>query len=271
MDSHTHVVLASRLLALCGSRKPLQIVSLFPQIDRSPPTLHRMYAHTVFKTRELTEIGLHLLNHPDPTAAAARFDNQFAVRRFSEERGRILSYLKSETWDQAARLSAPERDAALMAYVSHLYLDTYNQPTQPFAPASIYCSGQWRLWEELGEFRLKLYTTPVIDELRHELFSQAWWDNAPAFAPAILTQAMLIRMCDFSLDLIPVTLIAPGMQALGFEPASESETRLACEFLEVFEHCLFDLHLRHLGCGRSVHLPAARGAADETREGYAAA
>ncbi len=257
MDSHTHVLLASHLLDICGARKSLCIVSLFPQIDRSPPTLHRLYAHTVFKTRELTEIGLFLLNDRGTEPASSRFGNAFAVRRFGEERGRMLSYLAQQPWDGAPVLSELENDAALMAYVSHLYLDTYNQPTQPFSPESVYCSGQWELWDELGDFRLKLYTTPAIDELREELFRQAWWKDAPRISPAVLTQAMLIRMCGFSLDRIPAALVVSGMQALKFEPGTQSDTKTACQFLEEFENSLFHLHVKHLGTNRSVHRKAS--------------
>ncbi|HXC51477.1 MAG TPA: hypothetical protein VN634_11370 [Candidatus Limnocylindrales bacterium] len=254
MDSHTHVLLASRLLEICGARKSLCIVSLFPQIDRSPPTLHRMYAHTVFKTRELTEIGLLVLSDRGTETASARFSNAFAVRRFGEEGGRMLSYLAQQSWDGASALSELERDAALMAYVSHLYLDTYNQPTQPFSPESVYCSGQWKLWKELGDFRLELYTTPAIDELREELFHQAFWKDAPRIFPAILTQAMLIRMCAFSLEQIPAALVVSGMKALKFEPGMQGETKAACQFLEEFENSLFNLHIKHLGVGASVHV-----------------
>ena len=60
MDSVTHVELAIKLLSLSKeeSTNPLAIASLFPQIDRKPPTLHRLYAHSAFKARNITDQGL---------------------------------------------------------------------------------------------------------------------------------------------------------------------------------------------------------------------
>jgi hypothetical protein len=261
MDSRTHVILASQLLRLCGGRPALQIVSLFPQIDRSPPTLHRMYAHSVFKAGSITDIGLKLLGNASPKIVSAQSDDpdtQFAVRRFGEERERILSYQGLHTWDETDELRDGDRDAAIMAYISHLYLDTYNQPTQPFAPDSVYCAGQWALWERLGEFRLALYTTPIIDELRDELFSKSIWNDEHSYSASILTQAMLSRICDFSQERIPVGLIATGMRAVGFERHTDYEIRSACDFLREFENCLFDLHVKHLGSKCVEHIAPVR-------------
>lgn len=252
MDSHTHVVFAAHLLRACGGPSAYRIVSLFPQIDRSPPTLHRLYAHTVFRARELTAAGLQLLAQSATTQDAAVIPNRFAVRRFGEERERMLSYLGEPVWEQASDSRSAEFETALMAYVTHLYLDTYNQPTQPFAPSSVYCSGQWSLWEQLGDFRLALYTTPAIDALRSELFARPLWQRTPRFTASTLIHAMLLRMCHFGLERLPEDLIEPALRSLGVGPASDIELLPVLEFLKAFERDLLELHIKHLGGFRAA-------------------
>ncbi len=247
MDSQTHVELAEKLLKITHAPANLSLLSLFPQIDRFPHTLHRVYAHTVFKAHTLTEVGLQVLqddNWADPSHA-------FDVRRFQEEKPRFLSYLASQGWNIPA-LDNEHFESALMSYVSHVYLDTYNQPAQPFAPLSIYCSGQWKLWEKIGDFRLALYTTPAITELRSELFAHNLWKNLPAFSPAMLIQAMMVRMCLLSLDKIGEQIVQPGMRSLMLEPLAPAAIAAPLEFLEEFEHILTQLHLKHLAPNAAV-------------------
>ena len=241
MDSQTHVELAAKLLSISGCSPVFSVVSLFPQIDRHPPTLHRMYAHTVFKAIPITNIGLRVLEQDDWQDAAHAFE----VRRFKEEKSRLLSYVKDHVWTPPDKRS-DSREAVLLAYVSHLYLDTYNQPTQPFAPLSVYCAGQWSLWEKIGDFRLKLYTTPVIGQLRHDLFTQAFWSDVPALSPVALIQAMLMRMCKLSQGKISETLVVSAMRALELDIVSIIDIVPARDFLEHFEATLTRLHIQYL-------------------------
>jgi hypothetical protein len=168
----------------------------------------------------------------------------FAERRFRQERARILSYWKQGAWTPPE--STDSDRGGVLAFVSHLYLDAYNQPTQAFAPASVHCSGQWELWERIGEFRLRLYTTPLIDALRAELFADPLWRLAAPFDPLTLTQAMLVRLARLSLQRVNGALIVPAMEALGSDTRSSAECRPAIDFLEEFENVLCRLHVRHL-------------------------
>jgi hypothetical protein len=247
MDSRTHVELANRLLASCNASQELTLASLFPQIDRWPHTLHRMYAHNVFKAKSITEIGLHVMaddKWDDPA-------NAYEVKRFKDERQRYLSYLDTASWRPG--LGMDEQEAAVMSYVSHIYLDTYNQPAQPFAPLSVYCSGQWSLWEKLGDFRRTLYTTNVINELRADLFADRLWASVPAMSANALTQAMLVRMCHHSLDRIGEDVIPVAMRALSLAPCAASELSTAVAFLREFEDLLNTKHIRHLA-GKSINI-----------------
>ena len=142
MDSQTHVEFAEKLLAIAKRPAAFGVASLFPQIDRHPHVFHRMYAHTVCKARRLTDTGLSVLSDADWRDEA----HPYEVRRFREEQGRFENYMRAQHWRLPVR-GLEGDEAALLAYVSHLYLDTFNQPTQPFAPLSIYCCGQWSLWK----------------------------------------------------------------------------------------------------------------------------
>ncbi len=253
MDSQTHVEFADKLLGLSRQHPAYAVASLFPQIDRYPHVFHRMYAHTVFKAARLAQTGLRVLSQdggPDNTHA-------YEVQRFQEEKARFQAYM------QAQSLTLPDVDpgaheAALLAYVSHLYLDTFNQPTQPFSPVSIYCSGQWRMWERIGDFRLTLYTTSVIAQLRHDLMRHALWAEAEACTPSVLIEAMLERLWRMSLDKIDASIVAPSMQAMGLGRNSPIEVARARQFFEAFEDLLVDLHLKYLVAATDVSTHAAR-------------
>ncbi|OGI55738.1 MAG: hypothetical protein A2V58_05950 [Candidatus Muproteobacteria bacterium RBG_19FT_COMBO_61_10] len=247
MDSQTHVEFADKLLALSRQHPAYAVASLFPQIDRYPHVFHRMYAHTVFKARRLAETGLRVLTQDGWSDDTQAFD----VRRFQEEKARFQAYM------QAQSLTLPDVDpcaheAALLAYVSHLYLDSFNQPTQPFAPVSVYCSGQWRMWEQIGDFRLTLYTTPVIGQLRHDLMHHPLWAEADACTPSVQIEAMLERLWRLSLDRIGASIVAPSMQAMGLSRNSPHEVARAREFFEAFEALLVDLHLKYLVADNAV-------------------
>jgi hypothetical protein len=241
MDSQTHVEFADKLLAIAGKPAACAVASLFPQIDRHPHVFHRMYAHTVLKARRLTRTGLQILTRPDWRDDAHTYE----VRRFREEQTRFENYMRVQRW-QLPALDARIDDAALLAFVSHLYLDTFNQPTQPFAPLSVYCSGQWQLWEKIGDFRLTLYTTPVIARLRRELMAHALWAQADAFAPDVQIEAMLLRLCELSLGRIGDDIVEPAMQAMQLTATRSPAVNRCCDFLAQFERVLVDLHIRHL-------------------------
>lgn len=244
MDSQTHVEFAAKLMAITGAPVNLSLISLFPQIDRFPHTLHRVYAHTVFKAAYITETGLHVLRDDKWNDE----QHAFEVQRFREEKPRFLSYLTNQHW-MIPDAAPKDREAALLSYISHVYLDTYNQPAQPFAPLSIYCAGQWKLWEGIGDFRLRLYLTPVIGKLRNELFSHDIWNRTPSASATSLIQAMMVRMCRLSLDKIGEDVITPAMHSLMLEPLPPEEVADACAFLEEFEHILNGLHLKYLAPG----------------------
>ena len=247
MDSQTHVEFAEKLLGFSHNPPAYAVASLFPQIDRYPHVFHRMYAHTVLKAKRLSETGLRVLSRDD----CPEDGQPYAVRRFKEEKARFVEYMARQGWI-LPEIDPRAHEAALLAYVSHLYLDTYNQPTQPFAPVSIYCAGQWTLWEQIGDFRLTLYTTPVIGRLRHDLMTHPLWNQADTFSPSVQIEAMLQRLWRQSMGKIDEAIVAPSMEALGLHANPAHEVSHACEFFAAFESLLVELHLKHLVGHHSV-------------------
>src|SRR2546426_12136039 len=90
MDSPTHIDFGLKLLSLTGGEGQLAIASLFPQIDRKPPTLHRLYAHSVFKAKTLTDLGLKFFFEGSLSQDERA---SFAYNRFVEDEKRFRDYL----------------------------------------------------------------------------------------------------------------------------------------------------------------------------------
>jgi len=85
MDSLTHVELSRRLVAAVGGPEGAAIAALFPQIDREPPTLHRLHAHNAQRARPITLLGLALLSGGRPPDGADGYEHQ----RFEAEADRL--------------------------------------------------------------------------------------------------------------------------------------------------------------------------------------
>lgn len=244
MDSRTHIELAKKLLIISEGNSALSVGSLFPQIDRNPPTLHRLYAHQVVKSRAIVERGLHaVLGMKDLSPK----EWPFASHRFNMERERMLSYLTPSEKELGPELDSSDKiEQTMMAFVSHLYLDAFNQPTQVFVPFTVQCAGQWDLWQALGDFREALYLTTRITDLRQGVFADPLWESSDRFSPACLVKAMLCRMVSMGQNLIPDAVIAKSFDTLGMPDVNGTTLKQAISFLADFESLLVGHHQRVL-------------------------
>src|SRR5947208_535027 len=133
MDSLTHVYFAWRLAEVSGTDPGSAYAALFPQIDRNPPYFHRLYAHNFALARELGRIGQEVMA---TGKIPPRFKDNYAWKRFLEERPRIVAY--REKFAEAAGVSLPPPGTDVLSgatgYLSHIYFDTYNQPVQASRP-----------------------------------------------------------------------------------------------------------------------------------------
>lgn len=232
MDSRTHVEYAKRILP--QGKSAMAVASLFPQIDRIPATLHRNFAHFLIKARPLVELGLQIAKTETTETTG------YAAQRFIDECPRILSYFPGFALPE--KLSNEDFECGLLAFVSHLHLDTFNQPVQAFTPFRAVCSGQWELWDRIGDFRYALYVEGVVESLREEwLKSKLWQDQFPVMD---LTVAMVRRLADLSNRELSSEFSARTVETLGLSWREGANP--AVEWLCELENELSDLHIKYL-------------------------
>jgi hypothetical protein len=254
--------------------KEISIACLFPQIDRTPPTLHRMYAHNVFFLERLTVLGLEILfDYPAPKNLPCR---HYERDRFAAERPRFFEYLAGIGAVTEANVDPRLLGAAKVCYLSHLYLDTFNQPVQAFAPRSQFCSGQWKLWSAIGEFRHALYVEKRVDGLRAELFRESFLGAPKTYSADALAMAMSLRLCRLADGKIPDLLATEAVLAMGFAVPAKGEAEEAYERFVAFEAYLSRLHEKHLqpavsfrATGEASTLDPAVGRASEDQTAFA--
>src|SRR6266536_4901896 len=176
MDSLTHIHFATKLLSMADGDLSAAICSLFPQMDREPAYLHRMYAHPFFQMTKLAEIGTYVYKTGEMREG---FEEDFDWRRFHDDLPRMKWFAQrfEQETQQVISKFEPDRLSVLIAYVSHTYQDVFNNPMQAFLPHWVYPSGQWELWAELNniDFRLVLYAHENISALRQEVFCAPLW------------------------------------------------------------------------------------------------
>jgi hypothetical protein len=212
MDSMTHIYFAERLLRSADFDSAAVDCSLFPQIDRTPAYYHRLYAHSVPKTRAVVDAA-RTAYWSDP---AAEDESSYFAVRLREDATRIRRYVAASPF-HIANNQVPPAEAQCLAFVSHIYNDQFNNPIQAFVPFSVYPSGAWSLWEQLdaAEFRWFLYEKAAITALRDEVFAASEWDaRVPA---AALTTAMVTRLAAASAVEIAARAIEQTLRTLGLE------------------------------------------------------
>jgi hypothetical protein len=177
MDSLTHVYFAWRLAEVSATDPASAYASLFPQIDRNPPYFHRLYAHNFGLARDLSKIGQEVMS---TGRIPTKFKDNYVWKRFLEERPRILSYRQKFSKASGVSLPAPGTDAlsGAIAYLSHIYFDTYNNPVQAFLPEIVHSCAQVELWQSLNPvaFRLSLYQSDNLEAFRKRLYFSNLWD-----------------------------------------------------------------------------------------------
>src|SRR5205814_10165187 len=94
---------------------------------------HRLYAHNFALARDLSKIGQEVMA---TGKVPAKFKDNYAWRRFLQERPRIVAYREKFSAAAGVPLPAPGTDAwsGAIAALSHIYLGTYNNPVQALLP-----------------------------------------------------------------------------------------------------------------------------------------
>lgn len=243
MDSKSHVEFALRLLP--SGMEAAALTSLFPQIDRRPATLHRNYAHHLTKVRCLSRMGWSALKTDLEIKTRgdlpSETEKDYVKGRFKEEEARIRAYLDIEL---PSVIDEEFLAGAEMAYVSHLYLDTFNQPVQAFTPTRSVVSGQFELWDRVGDFRYRLYVEGVVEDLRREWLRSSIWQKK--FSVAEITHAMVVRLAQLA-GKNETSFIDEALVRADFKDLNTVSSSSAVAWLQDLEYELFSLHIRYLG------------------------
>lgn len=198
MDHLTHIVMSYKLLQSCGCDKRAAIYSLLPVLDREPAHFHRVYGHIISNFPRILTTAIHVF--VDNSVSVDK--GSYEYKRISEDKEYYLSLVKKASAiikdDSILNPSSEKLDGGL-SLLSHIYFDTYNNPVQTFLPDSVYSSGQWDFWRNVGylTFRTKFYRDDVISVFRKELLNDKLWNVK--VNPYTLVKAMIIRLGDLSM------------------------------------------------------------------------
>lgn len=245
MDSLTHVYFAWRLAQITGTDPASAYAALFPQIDRNPPYFHRLYAHNFALARDLSKIGQEVMTSGE---IPVKYKGNYAWKRFLEERPRIISYREKFSNAAGVSLPAPGTDtlSGAVAYLSHIYFDTYNNPVQAFLPEIVHSCAQVGLWKKLNPvaFRLSLYESDNIEAFRKRLYFSSLWETRlepHAVAYALIAQTAATCFVD-----VPARLVKKTYDSLGIgERPDAADLRAAQEFIREKENLTIKLTLEY--------------------------
>ncbi len=236
MDSRSHIEFARRLLKKENSIEVLG--ALFPQIDRQPAVLHRNFAHHLNKAIPITRDGLACLSGI-PTDGGTK--NPYVLERLQQEKSRIVAYIPEVQIPVV--LNENIESGALVGFVSHLYLDTFNQPVQAFTPHKSNCAGQFLLWDKIGDFRYQLYVEGAVEALRKDWLKSSIWNTS--YSHKDLLYGMTYRLGVLADIPTEGDLFQKTIRSLGLN--SDNKNLQTIAWLQEMEHELSALHIRHLG------------------------
>ena len=257
MDSLTHLHFAYRLLQIVNGNTSAAVCSLFPQIDRIPAYFHRMYAHPYSQMGRLGEIGSCIFKHG---TVPQRFQNTYEGDRFLADRARMQSFLGEFESDAGLPRTQfnPDSLSVTLAFVSHTYQDTFNNPIQAFLPYSVFPCAQWRLWTEIDpiHFRTRLYAPNNISAFRKEFFENSLWStrlDGPSLVKAMIAQTALASVVPLPSEFVDSAYESLGITS-GCEPGQMKEAE---DFLREHESLLSILIRKYSDPGRKMARPVA--------------
>ncbi|MFH1327484.1 MAG: hypothetical protein ABIH76_01330 [Candidatus Bathyarchaeota archaeon] len=198
MDHISHISLAYRLLELCNLDKTACIYSLLPALDREPAHFHRVYGHIIAKFPSILTSAIQILSGKDTAADTTtyEFERINADKTYYEK---IVEQALPLVGDESILTPSSDVASGALALLSHIYVDTFNNPVQAFLPQSTSCSGQWKFWLTVNylSFREKFYTKETIEKFRKSMFTtDLWKGKMDAYT---LMKSMIIRLGDLAI------------------------------------------------------------------------
>lgn len=244
MDSTSHVYFAYRLHQVTKTQTHALVCSLFPQVDREPPYFHRLYAHSVAQIPILGPLGTDIVWNRESAPPATTHIHE----RFYGETERFMSYLKrtSEVFSLPEMPSTPpDYLSVVMSYLSHIYLDTFNNPVQAFTPNTAHVCCQMDLWQQLDPiaFRVNLYAPSTIARFHEAMFIDGEWDLT--IEPHAIVYALLQKTADTCMVSIDDELVTRAYQHLNIgDLPTQEERSVALDFIQTLEEKIIDLTLK---------------------------
>jgi len=195
MDDITHLLVAKGFLRLVEKPEDYAIFSLAPIADAEPRSSHRICCHTFFNFPRLITAAEAVFCGLQKTARSSWYEysalqKQAASIYLRLKDARIITNIQREL--------KPDKEAELLAIVSHLYLDLFSNPLQPFAPVNNWCCGRWELWRNIDYLKLhKVLRTPErIAEIHKKLGTFPVWTVFAKSDPKMIILSQLWRICD---------------------------------------------------------------------------
>ena len=197
MDHLTHVVMSYKLLQACGCDKRGAIYSLLPALDREPAHFHRVYGHIISNFPRIVASAIHVFADDSYPVDESTYE----FERVSADKEYFLGLAQKASsiiGDDSILSPSSDKLSTGVSLLSHIYFDTYNNPVQAFLPDSVYSSGQWDFWKNIGylTFRTNFYKDDVISVFRKKLFEDELWNTK--LDPYSVAKAMIIRLGDLS-------------------------------------------------------------------------
>lgn len=242
MDHLTHIVMSYKLLQACGCDKRAALYSLVPALDREPAHFHRVYGHIISNFPKILTTAIHVF--ADNSVSVEK--ESYEYESISRDKEYYLSLVKKASAiikDDSILNPSCEKLGGGLSLLSHIYFDTFNNPVQAFLPESVYSSGQWDFWREIGylTFRRKFYTDNVISIFREKLLNDELWNVK--LNPYTLIKAIIIRLGDLSMPGVQYEIvdwkIREYLRFIGLDEYKRPDQELAfCKNLEKRITCL---------------------------------
>lgn len=216
MDNGTHIVLASKLLEICGQGKNSVIYSILPNLDKEPVYFKGVYTHNLENLPIVLDSTLEIFSGKRTNVAK----NSYIFTKIKENKDEFMNCLglvKDLINYKESKIGDNKVNAAL-CLVSHLYFDSFTQPLQVFIPHASPCSGQWFFWDKINylSFKESFNQKNFFFDFRKKIIDSDVWNFKPKPKDfPLIIQRRLTKEKLFNKPLSPESMIKAMIIRLG--------------------------------------------------------
>ena len=218
MDNQTHILLATKILEICGCDKGAAIYSALPAIDREPDYFKGVYAHSIKTQPRILDSAIEIFTGKKTRAAKTSYEYK-RIKEGENEFRSLLSKSKDILKSNEIIKISDDKTSAALSLISHLYFDTFIQPVQFFSPDSSICSGQWDFWNNINFLNLKegFNKKEIIFSFREKMLESDIWKKTK-FKPddfPFIVKKRLLKEKAFDKNLNPESMIKAMIVRMG--------------------------------------------------------